>query len=430
MAVGLGQFDVSDIDKSVVDLLGGMKLAFWTSILGMLCAFIIHIVQYLFGFLPTKRTAEGVGAQDIFNVIQAGADETKKSNAILQRLADSIGESKDSSLLTGITALRMETSDMKTTLLDAFNSFAEKMAKNNSDALTESLNNLIKEFNVKITEQFGDNFKQLNQAVGALLVWQKNNMATMNALVQQFKTAQEGIAASQQEIAKIRENLSVIPGVMAQMQNTINALDTAIRDSTEVIGGFVALRVQAAEVFPDIEAGINGLTDSLQSSVTRSTSAIERSVKTQEETVTQLKGTLTESTQLFNNILEREINDLTSSLKSSVGQSTSEIKSAVENMQRSTEEQHKTLQSLGSILRQSMDAIQTDFKNASDEIDQTMKKSFNNLDEQMEGELRRVISLMGSNLASVSEKLVNDYQNLTGKISALADQANRQRSQR
>lgn len=48
------------------------------------------------------------------------------------------------------------------------------MAENNSKAFIQALEEVIKDFNNKITEQFGDNFKQLNLAVGALLTWQEN----------------------------------------------------------------------------------------------------------------------------------------------------------------------------------------------------------------------------------------------------------------
>ena len=49
VAIGLGEFDVSNIDRSVIHLISGMKLAFWTSILGMLCAFLLHVSQYILG---------------------------------------------------------------------------------------------------------------------------------------------------------------------------------------------------------------------------------------------------------------------------------------------------------------------------------------------------------------------------------------------
>ena len=43
----------------------------------------------------------------------------------------------------------------------AFKDFAEKVAENNSKALVEALEEVIRDFNTKISEQFGDNFKQL-----------------------------------------------------------------------------------------------------------------------------------------------------------------------------------------------------------------------------------------------------------------------------
>jgi len=40
--------------------------------------------------------------------------------------------------------------------------------------LVEALRDVIHDFNNKITEQFGDNFKELNEAVGRLLIWQED----------------------------------------------------------------------------------------------------------------------------------------------------------------------------------------------------------------------------------------------------------------
>ena len=46
------------------------------------------------------------------------------------------------------------------------------MVENNQKAIIEALREVIKDFNTKITEQFGDNFKELNSAVSKLLSWQ------------------------------------------------------------------------------------------------------------------------------------------------------------------------------------------------------------------------------------------------------------------
>lgn len=63
VAEGLGYFNAHDIDASVITLLDGMKLAFWTSILGMFYAFLINIINYASGLLRLEA-AEDVNNQD------------------------------------------------------------------------------------------------------------------------------------------------------------------------------------------------------------------------------------------------------------------------------------------------------------------------------------------------------------------------------
>ena len=60
------------------------------------------------------------------------------------------------------------------------------MAENNSNALIEALEEVMRGFNSKINEQFGDNFKQLNEAVGQILVWQEQYQSQMTQLAEEF----------------------------------------------------------------------------------------------------------------------------------------------------------------------------------------------------------------------------------------------------
>jgi hypothetical protein len=38
---------------------------------------------------------------------------------------------------------------------------------------------VVKDFNARINEQFGENFKQLNEGVAKLLVWQEQHVETI-----------------------------------------------------------------------------------------------------------------------------------------------------------------------------------------------------------------------------------------------------------
>ena len=61
----------------------------------------------------------------------------------------------------------------------------EKIAESNSKALIEAFKEVIRDFNTKINEQFGENFKQLNAAVEKILVWQERYRQQMTEMIQQ-----------------------------------------------------------------------------------------------------------------------------------------------------------------------------------------------------------------------------------------------------
>ena len=58
-----------------------------------------------------------------------------------------------------------------------------------SKALVEALRDVVKDFNSKITEQFGDNFKELNTAVGRLLAWQDQYKEFLASTSQKLEAA-------------------------------------------------------------------------------------------------------------------------------------------------------------------------------------------------------------------------------------------------
>ncbi|MXZ09071.1 MAG: hypothetical protein F4Y79_06450 [Gemmatimonadetes bacterium] len=78
--------------------------------------------------------------------------------------------------------LRTTFSDKQDDLLHAFKEFATQMADNNTKALIEALESVMRDFNAKINEQFGDNFKQLNEAVGRINDWQEQYRQQMDEL--------------------------------------------------------------------------------------------------------------------------------------------------------------------------------------------------------------------------------------------------------
>ena len=159
--IGLVNFDVGNIDKSVPPFLEGMKVAFVTSILGVGSAVFLRVT---YAAVPRKALAESVGPEEIYSVL---------------------------------TDIR----DGQNSALSEFRQFAETMAEDNSKARIETLEQVIRDLNTQLNEQFGENFKQLNEAVGALLSWQDQYKDHVEKLTDQVQRSLDGIESETRSVS-------------------------------------------------------------------------------------------------------------------------------------------------------------------------------------------------------------------------------------
>ena len=169
--IGLVNFDVGNIDKSVPLFLEGMKVAFVTSILGMGSAVFLRVT---YAAVPRKALAESVGPEEIYSV------------------------------LTDIRDGQNTTREGFENLTSEFRQFAETMAEDNSKALIEALEQVIRDLNTHIyllNEQFGENYKQLNEAVGALLSWQDQYKDHVEKLTDQLQRSLDGIESETRSVS-------------------------------------------------------------------------------------------------------------------------------------------------------------------------------------------------------------------------------------
>src|SRR5262249_16134182 len=109
----------------------------------------------------------------------------------------------DSTLLSQMKLARQDSNDRFDRLGRSLNDFCQKAAENNSKALMEALKDVIREFNAKITEQFGENFKQLNQAVGRTLEWQEKYREQISEMIGQQSSASQSMAIATQRYSEL-----------------------------------------------------------------------------------------------------------------------------------------------------------------------------------------------------------------------------------
>ena len=134
--VALFGFDPSNIKDGIPVFLGGMRIAFLTSVTGMLLSLILDrkISQSI-------NNDSGIG--DLINVLNSGSEIMYKKidsiNNAIGLLGRSISGDGDGSLLSQLTLLRSNINDKFTDLTSEFRTFAKLQAENNTKALVEAI---------------------------------------------------------------------------------------------------------------------------------------------------------------------------------------------------------------------------------------------------------------------------------------------------
>ena len=148
----------------------------------------------------------------------------------LNELRSVISSDKDTSLLTQVQKLRTTVDDGQKELIKEFKDFAEHMVEQQK-AIIEALENVIKDFNEKLTEQFGENFKQLNEAVEKLVDWQDRYKEILEEYDRKISQTVEGLENSERALLSVKESSEKIPEAVEKL----NLVTTLLIEQLEVL---------------------------------------------------------------------------------------------------------------------------------------------------------------------------------------------------
>ena len=248
ISIGLFNFDANNIEDSIPFLLDGMRTAFVTSILGMVVSVILR--YYLLGELQKAGKSEENTEANINDLIRFLKDENlkeaKNKQALIlsvQEINKSIVGDGDSTLLTQIQKMRYANHDdlesLKLELVNEFRGFAQQMAENNSKAFIKALEETIRDFNNKLQEQFGENFKQLNMAVEKLVIWQEEYKNVVIEVTENQKIIFNGIEQANISLNSMAKHSDSIQNSAANLRDiivTAKFFETQLKNILESLG--------------------------------------------------------------------------------------------------------------------------------------------------------------------------------------------------
>ncbi len=255
IAWGLLDFDTKDVKSSVPHLLQGIRTSFWASVAGIGFALTIKLRHILFGEAAASPGAAETGASVDDLLVE------------LQRLNKTISGTDDQGLLGQLQAARKESNTRLDRLTAAFETYAEKVAESNSKSLIKALQEVIRDFNAKINEQFGENFKELNAAVGKLVAWQTGHEAQLEALIAQETATRKNMTEASLRYAELVNKSGVFVGVAQSLAKLLAGLETQRGQLETSLGGFARLLERTETGLPEIERRIVSMTEQIEHGV-------------------------------------------------------------------------------------------------------------------------------------------------------------------
>jgi ABC-type transporter Mla subunit MlaD len=329
IAEGLYEFNPQNIDASIPALLDGLKTAFIASVVGVGAALSIKLRYAILGVKRSDQAArlDGATIDDLYNQLIG--------------VQHSLVGSDESTLISQLKLSRQDSNDRLDALSRSQNAFMQKLAESNSKALIIALQEVIRDFNTKITDQFGDNFKQLNEAVGAMLEWQARYREQISEMI-----SQQSRAAGNMEVATSRyedlvsktETFSVVASGLSKLLHGLESQRGQITVSLEQLG---KLLESTSDSLPKIEGKVMQLTEQITFGVKKNqddmTKVLRDSAVALQSSVADIRNLLLETTQSANT----QLNDHMRSLADKTSEQIVKLDVALEN------ELSKSISSLG-----------------------------------------------------------------------------------
>ena len=412
---GLVSFNVNDIENSLPRLIEGIKTAFLVSVVGVFGAIVLKIFELIFELIFRAKVDENkeysladvvaheLGILDALSKqIRQNEQNLNAQNEMNARLIKAISGDEDSSLLGQIKNLRMDTNDKFSELVREFRGFANTMVENNQKALIEALSAVIKDFNDKLTEQFGENFKELNSAVSKLVLWQenyKNHIESSESLLENIsqtlsKQSEDYrlLATSTNDfIASSKEILSVVKNIKEQRE----LLSTNASSLANVLENL-------KENLPEI---MNKINEFSQASLDNYEKISNENAKLSEH-FQRVNNEIISSTSEQRQALLAEFKEASVALQS-------ELKEHFSSSQNFLAESINThLRSLDSEFNAYNERLNTQLIEALNEASKGVNSQMKVLDSELENALKNI----SNNIASISAQFVNDYQNITNSL--------------
>ena len=290
---GLLAFDTANIDTSIGQLLAGLKTAFITSLAGMFFSILfkaLSAIRIIENKAQNHQPEDNITNGHLHAAMQQQVDITKE-------LKKSIGGDNEDSLVSQFKIMRSDiTHEQRQTkqvlesasaylgklieianqqqqnfvkfeqhLEEQLKSFAEMLSESATKQVISALEVVIKDFNEKITDQFGDNFRELNAAVKELVSWQDNYKQQLVEMKAQYDQGVLAIEKTEASVVHIAHKADTIPEAMEKLRQVVEVNQYQINHLSDHLEAFAETKDKAVDAIPEIQKQIDHVLEGAKS---------------------------------------------------------------------------------------------------------------------------------------------------------------------
>jgi len=376
--IGLLGFNETDISGSIPKLLGGMKTAFATSLVGMATSIILK------GYYSVQDDRKPKGSDDPIRSLQ------KIETAIVSCFKSD----EEYSLVSQVKLIRQELIDGRRETKIAFQEFAEQFSKMASESLITELQQVVDKFNVMLNDLVSESFKELSDSTIRLNEWQ-----------QEYKTIidnnQSHLNETLVQVEELRRTYSETVARLGELDSSFESIDlslTAISTSgTELDEHSKALSSQNAL----LESSIKSIRD-----VGREAAQVVPTISNKMDSIITDIGSLQLKTNEF-------VTEVTGRLESGVEKVTGRLETGVQEVTNTLTSQSKSLQeTTRSFVTETTDELKADY----DLLAKSTQEHVEAVEKALEEELTQSLNSLAGALTALSNQFVSDYTPLTERL--------------
>lgn len=346
-------------------------------------------------------------------------------------------------------------SEFSKILWDKIDNFTEILSKSATEAIIEALRDVIRDFNKNITDQFGDNFKELNSAVFKLVEWQENYKEQLSEMKKQYDTSVEAISSIETSLNTVAQSSKEIPTNMALMEDILSINRKQLNELGEHLKAFAEIKDKAVSALPSIteyieqmKTQINDMIsklsdiyndyvqniNSLQEKVFSDVKQISDNISNETKALSDGYQTYMINTEKLQDNFAKGIEQTIATIDKHIDVSREKYDKFIKDNEIIHEAAKKTfvdmseqLQNIvGSVFEEQNKNMHKVFADMDNVLKSQVEKTSSVVNEQlaaidrsMEQEIERVMNSMGKALGAISNQFVDDYTKLVAEMNRI-----------